>query len=236
MYSQLDNIRQTLKSIEQTSRDPDLLEALREVKANNEESCFNASIWDIHNYRAASHTLKMFDTGNYNFNNLVKASNWLTDKNDIKTIDLIIHLNQIITGNKHSNFRHERMTGNYSFPDPEHFEKGLSLINESLQAEFEVPFIHKVAIAQALISLHPFSDGNHRTTRMLLEFWLMKMQLPTLRLKKQSDFFIANPHNNFFFTLHHAAALSLLAMQERLIAGSGGIGKSRVRPGKVSGV
>ncbi len=118
----------------------------------------------------------------YIFNNLDKE----ISENDIKKInELVLFSHHRNAGNYKKN--NNRIQGNPSFKTArpikvplfiENYLEEINSISSRKECLSKLGFIHN-----ELQRIHPFSDGNSRTTRMVLNWMLLKFNLPFLVIK-----------------------------------------------------
>jgi hypothetical protein len=211
MNSQLDIIKKTLAEFGDVCCDQDLLAAEKVIYQMSKSLEFNVD--NLVNYKEGSQSLSEDNPDCEKSFLLLLIARQSLLKKEFHFSD-ILFLNSLILGTQ-PQLRKENLDDSYPFPDPEYLDEGMTLIENFLDKNdpYEKPLFKKIAAAQALLSLHPFNDGNHRTVRLILDFWLSEMNLPTLFINSNKDLLIANPYTQQVFSLKHAITQVLFAME-----------------------
>lgn len=144
----------------------------------------------------------------------------MSDPKLATSIDGLLSLNQKIRKLDSNSLRTTALNDDYPFPQPESIAEGLDILFQFLNSPQIDLFLRRIAFTQGMLSLHPFSDGNHRTFRLLLEYWLWEMGMPSMTLIKGSDFLIANPVDQKVFSLEDAVQKVLYAIGETILCSS----------------
>ncbi len=129
--------------------------------------------------------------------------------------DFIKEVNKILTGNIEVERFQDVFAGGASFLSNEEKNNELSYFKSDILPRLTEyhPIVASTAIRYWLVTLHPFKDGNGRTSQSIADAWLMMNQFPPL--------FFTNPHQGSFayvptyreeFSFTNALASSFLGL------------------------
>jgi len=214
MTNDLDILQQVLDQASSLQSQTDLTEALDELfqlAKNSQKPPF-----ELDNYLVTSGTLKDAGPCSSDYQNLVTASHWLKDLPESIEISDLLHLNQLVLGLSTATYRTQELSSLYPFPHPSSIPRGLELLQKFIKQQDLQPVFQKIAYIQALLSLHPFENGNNRTCRLLLDHWFMQLGLSSTYFEKHLDFIMANPKSEIIFSLRHAVILCLQASEKNI--------------------
>ena len=213
LHSSLSIIQNCLMEALSVSEDPSFLQVCQQIPRQPGYQI------DFSNYRMSSHTLGHLTPSQADLNPLVHAHDSLmTGSTDLIEMADLFLLNQMILGASSPQIRTEILNHPYAFPDPEHIDQGLRLLQDFYKTSAAHPIVKLVAFVQGMLSLHPFSDGNHRTCRLILDTSLCQMNYPPTTVLKTSDLIFANPVEQKIFSLSFALQAVLHGMGETLSA------------------
>ena len=207
-------ILECLSEAESLSNHSELLAVLAQIPPQQKHKI------DFSNYRISSHTLGQSENAGpdlqrlENVLRLIKANRFNFEDSE----DLFL-INQLILGNEIGGLRTECLLEPYAFPDPKIIPEGLAILLNFQKTSTTHPFVKLVAYIQGLLSLHPFTDGNHRTCRLILDSELVKLGLPPVTVRKSSDLLMANAIDKKVFSLADALQTVLHGIGETLRLG-----------------
>lgn len=206
MENELSQIINCLNESEELSKNKNFLAILQDIQQ------FQKTDIQIENYKIGSFTINQDIQKNYLFS-LSNAISYL-NKNPLTenfTFSDLVKINKILTENSNS-VRTKQTSSTYPFPKPELIDDGIRILFHFYQNTQSHILIKKIAFIQGMLSLHPFHDGNHRTFRLLLDYWLQEMNVPCMTLKSGFDFIFANPTDQKVFLLENAVEKVLICI------------------------
>lgn len=211
LHASLSIIQQSLQEALSVSVEPSFLQVCQQIPMQPDYQI------DFSNYRLSSHTLGKSILSETDLHPLVQAHDLLMRGHvDFqKTADLFL-LNQTILSATSPQMRTEILNEPYAFPHPEQINQGLLLLQDFYKNSLAHPLVKRVAFVQGLLSLHPFSDGNHRTCRLILDTSLCQLNYPPTTVRKTSDLIFANPVDQMNFPLAFAVQAVLHGIGETL--------------------
>ncbi len=149
---------------------------------------------------------------------LFEAKRLLTDSFNFASPSDLLALNQKVQGARAPQPRTVNLHEPYKFPDVDEIGPGFGIINRFMVNSEVHEVVKQAAFTQAMLSLHPFADGNHRTFRLLLDTSLTRAGLPPTTCLKTTDLVFANPVGRKIFSLSDAVQAVLHAMGETIKA------------------
>ncbi len=213
MHPDLKIIQNSLEELESLQGNSFLKEAYDELVEFNAQQRWPL---DLANYRNTSVTLRQATDADPAWLYLQEASRDFNIYFQKQDLSVYFRLNQKILGLQAPQIRKIILSEHYPFPKPEALQEGFEMIQDFIFRKNYHPFFARLSFVQNLNSLHPFSDGNGRTSRFLLEHWLIQMSLPPLHCRAEIDFLTANPTNQIHFTLESFVISTLLSMKRSI--------------------
>lgn len=171
-----------------------------------------------------SQSMTMSDDVEFHQRNWILGNQWVAEQSleDLFTMGSIVHLNTLLRGERGR--VHVRNDAVYVLGDqllsPHEVSMGMSLLENRVvpymlsTSNFADQVFAASLFVQVFCMVHPFSDGNGRTSRLLAEAFLLDKGFPPLSYLEHSDSFV------FVQTLNQFSYRSILshidAMQRSL--------------------
>lgn len=135
---------------------------------------------------------------------------WIEEDKQISLNDLI-HLNQLLTGDTSGLRTVPIYTGNGSYPRPEELHELLDYFITTVLANSDIhPLLFASQARQWLVSIHPFNNANGRTSQLLADLFLLKAGYLPLTFTSKLDTLVASLSVNSIALTPYIATIKFL--------------------------
>lgn len=211
-WSQLQVIKGCLSEAPEITVDPSFHEVIQQIPLGLDQNP------QFENYQSSSHTLNLNSQSSSHLNSIKRAFDLIKNKQLLPfSAQGLFEINRLILEKPSIQKRSVILKEIYPFPDPEFIDEGIDLLLEFYSHSTVHPFVKIVAFSQGLLSLHPFQDGNHRVTRLLLDYSLIELGMPSTKVHLSTDLLFANPTIQCNFSLRTAVQAVLHTLGQSIL-------------------